>query len=157
MRLTPPTRLIHLYCISISLTTRHNTFVASAGWLGASSWAVSMFATPVVVALCRRKSTRLTAVIGGLVLALGILFASFATQLHQVALSYGTCVFFVVVLCADAQHKLNVRSCQYSGRMLASVCGALYLCFYRKCWPEFVGPMLRSRKSATSHPTEMVC
>lgn len=49
-----------------------------------------MLATPVVVALCRRKSTRLTAVIGGLVLALGILFTSFAMQLHQVAFSYGT-------------------------------------------------------------------
>lgn len=48
-----------------------------------------MFATPIIIALCRRKSTRLTAVIGGLVLALGILFTSFATLFHQVALSYG--------------------------------------------------------------------
>lgn len=65
------------------------SFRLIAGWLGATSWAVSMLATPVIIALCRRKSTRLTAVIGGLVLALGILFASFATQLHQVAFSYG--------------------------------------------------------------------
>lgn len=62
---------------------------AKTGWLGATSWAVSMLATPVIIALCRRKSTRLTAVIGGLVLALGILFTSFATELHQVAFSYG--------------------------------------------------------------------
>lgn len=61
----------------------------STDWLGAASWAVSMFSAPVIIALCRRKSTRLTAVIGGLVLALGILFTSFATQFHQVALSYG--------------------------------------------------------------------
>lgn len=59
------------------------------GWLGAASWASSMFAAPIIIALCRRKSTRLTAVIGGLVLALGILFTSFATLLHQVAFSYG--------------------------------------------------------------------
>lgn len=68
---------------------------AHIGWLGATSWAVSMLATPVIIALCRRKSTRLTAVIGGLVLALGILFASFATQLHQVAFSYGECEAYV--------------------------------------------------------------
>uniref|UniRef100_A0A904MV87 Monocarboxylate transporter n=2 Tax=Culex quinquefasciatus TaxID=7176 RepID=A0A904MV87_CULQU len=63
-----------------------------AGWLGAASWAMSLLAATVVVALCRRKSTRLTAVLGGLVMALGILFTSFATQLHQVAFSYGVIV-----------------------------------------------------------------
>ncbi|XP_053692970.1 uncharacterized protein LOC128741289 [Sabethes cyaneus] len=63
-----------------------------AGWLGAASWAMSLLAAVIVVALCRRKSTRLTAVLGGLVLALGILFTSFATQLHQVAFSYGVIV-----------------------------------------------------------------
>uniref|UniRef100_A0AAG5DSK7 Major facilitator superfamily (MFS) profile domain-containing protein n=1 Tax=Anopheles atroparvus TaxID=41427 RepID=A0AAG5DSK7_ANOAO len=63
-----------------------------AGWLGPASWAMSLFSATIVVALCRRKSTRLTAVLGGLVLALGILFTSFATQLHQVAFSYGVIV-----------------------------------------------------------------
>ncbi|KAF4532380.1 hypothetical protein B566_EDAN004461 [Ephemera danica] len=52
-------------------------------------FAVSLAAAPLVVALCRRKSTRLTAVFGGLVMALAILFTSFAQQLHQVFLSYG--------------------------------------------------------------------
>ncbi|XP_031623034.1 monocarboxylate transporter 1-like [Contarinia nasturtii] len=61
-------------------------------WLGAASWAVSCFSTPIIIAFCRRKSTRLTAVIGGLVLALGILFTSFATLFHQVAFSYGIIV-----------------------------------------------------------------
>lgn len=65
------------------------SFCFPVGWLGATSWAVSMFSAPVIIAFCRRKSTRLAAVIGGLVLALGILFTSFATQFHQVALSYG--------------------------------------------------------------------
>lgn len=72
---------VHFYCFAVS----------STDWLGAASWAVSMLSAPVVIALCRRKSTRLTAVVGGLVLALGILFTSFATLYHQVALSYGKC------------------------------------------------------------------
>jgi len=41
------------------------------------------------VAFCRRKSTRLTAVVGGLTMALSVLFASFAKELHQVVISYG--------------------------------------------------------------------
>lgn len=49
---------------------------------------MSLFSASIVIALCRRKSTRLVAVIGGLVIALGVLFASFATLVHQVALSY---------------------------------------------------------------------
>lgn len=49
---------------------------------------MSLFSASIVIALCRRKSTRLVAVIGGLVIALGVLFASFATMVHQVALSY---------------------------------------------------------------------
>ena len=36
------------------------------------------------ICLSRRKSTRLTAVVGGLTMALAILFASFAKELHQV-------------------------------------------------------------------------
>ena len=38
--------------------------------------------------LCRRKSTRLTAVVGGLTMALAILFASFAKELHQVMIRW---------------------------------------------------------------------
>ncbi|XP_043207248.1 monocarboxylate transporter 12-like [Amphibalanus amphitrite] len=60
-----------------------------AVWLGSLNICVSLLVTPLVVGLCRRKSTRLTAVLGGLVAALACLFASFAQQLHQVFLSYG--------------------------------------------------------------------
>ncbi|XP_037779240.1 monocarboxylate transporter 2-like [Penaeus monodon] len=75
-------------------TTKPNPFSQpssspSAGWVGSTSLAMSRLSAPLVVALCRRKSTRLTAVIGGLVMALAILFASFALQLHQIFLSYG--------------------------------------------------------------------
>ncbi len=45
------------------------------------------------VALCRRKSTRLTAVVGGLVMALALLFASFARHYHQIFLRYNSTDF----------------------------------------------------------------
>ncbi|XP_058799155.1 monocarboxylate transporter 10 isoform X2 [Phymastichus coffea] len=58
-------------------------------WIGSLSAAVSHASAPLVLGTCRRGSTRLTAVIGGLVLALAALFTSFALQPHQVLLSYG--------------------------------------------------------------------
>ena len=60
-----------------------------SGWLGAMSLSVSLLISPMTVAICRRKSTRLTAVMGGLVTALGCLFTSFASQFHQLFFSYG--------------------------------------------------------------------
>lgn len=53
---------------------------------------MSLLASPIIIAFCRRKSTRLTAVMGGLVTALGCLFTSFASQFHQLFLSYGLVV-----------------------------------------------------------------
>ena len=44
--------------------------------------------SPVIMSFCLHKSPRLAAVIGGLVMALGWLFTSFATQLHQIVISY---------------------------------------------------------------------
>ncbi|KAL1398740.1 hypothetical protein pipiens_008723 [Culex pipiens pipiens] len=61
-------------------------------WLGALSTAVALFISPITIAVCKRKSTRLTAVIGGLVTALGCLFTSFASQFHQLFFSYGAVV-----------------------------------------------------------------
>ncbi|KAG8292822.1 hypothetical protein J6590_030277 [Homalodisca vitripennis] len=61
-------------------------------WVGAMSTAVALLVSPVTIAFCRRKSTRLTAVMGGLVTALGCLFTSFASQFHQLFFSYGTIV-----------------------------------------------------------------
>ena len=57
--------------------------------MGALSISVSLFISPLTVALCKRKSTRITAVVGGLVLSLGCLFTSFASQFHQIIFSYG--------------------------------------------------------------------
>ncbi|XP_049872421.1 monocarboxylate transporter 10-like isoform X2 [Pectinophora gossypiella] len=72
-----------------------------AGCLGALSAGVALALSPVTVALCVRKSTRVTAVVGGLVAALGCLFTSFATQFHQLFFSYGTVVGVGVGLTRD--------------------------------------------------------
>ena len=45
-----------------------------------------LLAYPTNLFYSRRKSTRLTAVVGGLVMALAMLFASFANELHQVVI-----------------------------------------------------------------------
>ncbi|TRY76549.1 hypothetical protein TCAL_11395, partial [Tigriopus californicus] len=60
--------------------------------LGAVSLSVSLLVSPLTVAICRRKSTRLTAVLGGLITSLACLFTSFASQFHQLFFSYG--IFF---------------------------------------------------------------
>ncbi|XP_026319029.1 monocarboxylate transporter 2-like [Hyposmocoma kahamanoa] len=71
------------------------------GCLGALSAGVALALSPVTVALCVRKSTRVTAVVGGLVAALGCLFTSFATQFHQLFFSYGTVIGVGVGLTRD--------------------------------------------------------
>ncbi|XP_055616380.1 monocarboxylate transporter 12-like isoform X2 [Toxorhynchites rutilus septentrionalis] len=70
----------------------HIDSIIDTGWLGALSTAVALFISPITIAVCKRKSTRLTAVIGGLVTALGCLFTSFASQFHQLFFSYGAVV-----------------------------------------------------------------
>ncbi|XP_054721243.1 monocarboxylate transporter 2-like [Uloborus diversus] len=55
----------------------------------AVSSAISLLLSPIVVALCKRKSIRLLAIFGGIVTSLGCLFTSFASQLHQLYLSCG--------------------------------------------------------------------
>ncbi|XP_071051673.1 monocarboxylate transporter 12-like isoform X3 [Onthophagus taurus] len=72
-----------------------------SGWLGAVSTGVALLISPVTIAFCRRKSTRVTAVMGGLITALGCLFTSFATQFHQLFFSYGTVVGIGVGITRD--------------------------------------------------------
>jgi len=87
-------RLLHLTQPIIYNFIKYDTkcltfFIPCAGALAALSLCVASLLSPVIVAWCRRKSTRLTAVFGGLVAALGLLFTSFASQFHQLFLSYG--------------------------------------------------------------------
>ncbi|XP_076048483.1 monocarboxylate transporter 10-like isoform X2 [Oratosquilla oratoria] len=73
-----------------------------ASWLGGMSTAVALLLSPVTMSFCRRKSTRLTAVLGGLVTALGCLFTSFASQFHQLFFSYGTVIGIGVGMTRDS-------------------------------------------------------
>ncbi|XP_022238040.1 monocarboxylate transporter 10-like [Limulus polyphemus] len=61
---------------------------SEAEWIGAMSMSCAFLVAPVAVAVCRRKSIRLTAVVGGMVTALGCLFTSFASQMHHIFVSY---------------------------------------------------------------------
>ena len=60
------------------------TRILTAGLLGCLPLSVSLLVSPLTVSYCRRRSIRLTAVLGGLVASLALLFASFALQYHQV-------------------------------------------------------------------------
>ncbi|KYN27665.1 Monocarboxylate transporter 8 [Trachymyrmex cornetzi] len=73
-------------------TKRYRQTLLNVGWLGAMSTGVALLVSPITIAFCRKKSTRVTAVLGGLVTALGCLFTSFASQFHQLFFSYGTVV-----------------------------------------------------------------
>ena len=79
--------------LTTRITFNYNCFFFYfLGWLGAMSMSVSFLISPIVIGFCRRKSTRLTAVMGGLVTALGCLFTSFASQFHQLFFSYGAMI-----------------------------------------------------------------
>lgn len=75
--------------------------VDDAVLVGAFCTSMTLFASPLIVSICRRKSVRLTAVLGGLVTALGCLFTSFATQFHQLFFSYGLFVGIGIGLIRD--------------------------------------------------------
>ena len=86
--------ILHLSMIITFLPTIHT----HTTWVVAMAWSVSLGASPVITHLCQTQSIRLVAVVGGLVMNLALLFASFGTQLHQVFLSYG--LLFGVGCCA---------------------------------------------------------
>ena len=69
---------------------------------------VSLLISPFTIGFCRLKSTRLTAVLGGLVTALGCLFTSFATQFHQLFFSYGCVIgMFQFYFCTNCNDLLT--------------------------------------------------
>ena len=78
----------YLFALCLYLMT---TFVF-LGCLTATSFCVSLAISPAVMLFCRNKSTRLTAVVGGLIVSLGILFTSFATSFPHLFFSYGTVI-----------------------------------------------------------------
>lgn len=86
------------------------------GALASTSLAMSAFASPFVITLCQTRSTRLMAVVGGLVMALGILFTSFAKEFHQLLFSYGIVIGLGVAMIRDSGtiilgHYFRKRRC----------------------------------------------
>ena len=75
--------------VVVTWTFKNVFFICISVWLGSLCMSVSLFLSPITIGICRKKSTRLTAVIGGLVIALGCLFTSFANQFHQMYFSLG--------------------------------------------------------------------
>ena len=67
-------------------------------WVVVTAWSMSLAFSPIITHLCREHSIQLVTVVGGLIMNLAFLFASFGHQLHQVFLSYG--ILFAVGCCA---------------------------------------------------------
>ncbi|CAG0916926.1 unnamed protein product [Notodromas monacha] len=78
---------LHIVCSADSSDIFQDDSKSFVVWVGSLCLSTSIFTSPFVVALCRRKSTRLTAVVGGLIMALACLFTSFAQQIHQIFFS----------------------------------------------------------------------
>ena len=86
----PTVDYCNLYCTIIFhyIFLQLLAFIFFSVWIGSTNLAVSHLSAPFLVALCRRKSVRLTAVVGGLVMTLSLLFASFAKHFDQIFLRY---------------------------------------------------------------------
>ncbi|RWS21098.1 monocarboxylate transporter 12-B-like protein, partial [Leptotrombidium deliense] len=85
-----------------NLILKNHSFNLISVLIGSLSTTVTLFLSPIVVAICRRKSIRLMAILGGLITALGCLFTSFATQFHQLFFSYGLVVAIGVSMIRDS-------------------------------------------------------
>ena len=86
--------MLHLEMIITFLPSNH--MVTSL--VVVTAWSISLAFSPLITHVCREHSIRLVAVVGGLVMNLAFLFASFGHQLHQVFLSYG--LLFGIGCCA---------------------------------------------------------
>ena len=87
---------------------------------------VTLFASPFIIAICRRKSPRLMAILGGLVTALGCLFTSFATQFHQLFFAFG---IFIGIGIAMIREPSVVMVGQYFKKKREAVEVALMSCY----------------------------
>ncbi|XP_074662838.1 monocarboxylate transporter 12-B-like [Tubulanus polymorphus] len=96
--------IVHLLCQGLQLSystlslelhqrsLKNQNEPSSTAWLGSLSQCVMYLLSPAIIAICRRKSPRFLAVVGGLITSLGCLFFSFSTQFEQHMISYGIVV-----------------------------------------------------------------
>ncbi|KAL3883690.1 hypothetical protein ACJMK2_029928 [Sinanodonta woodiana] len=63
-------------------------------WLGSTGMSITLLLSPLITTICRRKSPRLYAVIGGLISSLGSLFLAFSEQIEQLFISH--CVVLAI-------------------------------------------------------------
>jgi len=75
--------------VAFQLKNHFKTSMMASLWAPLLAWSISLSVAPLVTHICRQYSVRLVAVVGGLVLNMAFLFASFGSQLHQIVLSYG--------------------------------------------------------------------
>ena len=91
---------------------KNDIFYFFSDWLTTFSFTVTHLLSPLIIGVCRRKSTRVSAVIGGFITALGCLFTSFADQFHQLYLSYGIIIgkdFRVISFCSKELQTLIIK------------------------------------------------
>ncbi|CAL8110033.1 unnamed protein product [Orchesella dallaii] len=88
------------------LTRFGEDLVMSSVWMMSLSMGISLFLSPLWVSICQRRSTRLTAVFGGLVTSLACLFTSFASQFHQTFISFGIILSIGIGLSRDASYLM---------------------------------------------------
>nr|CAH7727754.1 unnamed protein product [Callosobruchus chinensis] len=83
--------LLYLYAMKFLAKKNQDKdiYILGVASMGAMCLSISFITSPIIVAICRRKSARLAAVLGGLVISLACLFTSFAVQFHQALISYG--------------------------------------------------------------------
>ncbi|KAH3738486.1 monocarboxylate transporter 13-like [Dreissena polymorpha] len=92
--------LVHILCHGIHYaygtllvklsggSSKKQVDVIDAVWMGSIGVSVTLLLSPVITTICRRKSPRLYAVIGGLVVSLGSLFMSFSEQVDHLFISF---------------------------------------------------------------------
>ena len=85
-------------------TPKMSVFFLLSVWLGSLSYGLSFFFWPLITIICRRKSVRVVAMLGGLIASMGFLFMSFSFNLEQIAAS------MVVLALGKCQNRINWRT-----------------------------------------------
>lgn len=151
--------ILHMHSTNHDMPTMTNNTVM-AGCLCTS---VTLFASPFVIAVCRRNSPRLMAILGGLITALGCLFTSFATQFHQTFFAMGIFIGIGIAMIRDpsvvmiGQYFKKRRECVEIGLMSCYSLGISFMpllitfCIRSVYTRECIFPLSRQICSSEGH------